>query len=146
MTRPSSYAARSLRTLFALLLAAATAAATGCAGPSVRAETARQQLAVAEAQYTAAVRTAIDLYRSGVLTREQAAKLHPLFLRARAALDAAHAALRAGVPQGTVGYLRVTNELLIQIRQMLQEAQQSAPAARRGGPVWVPPRSSKLWT
>ena len=146
MARPSSYAARPLRTLLALLLAATVAAGAGCAGPPVRAETARQQLAVAEAQYTAAVRTAIDLYRSGVLTREQAAKLHPLFLRARAALDAAHAALRAGVPQDTVGYLRVTNELLIQIRQMLQEAQQSAPAARRGGPVWVPPHSSKLWT
>ncbi len=130
---------------FAALLLVAFAT-SGCAGPAVRAETARQQLAVAEAQYTAAVRTAIDLYRNGVLTREQAERLHPLFLRARAALDAAHAALRAGVPQDTVGYLRVTNELLMQIRQMLQEAQQASPAARRGGPVWAPQRSSKLWT
>ena len=132
--------------LFAALLLLATLTAAACAGPAVRAETARQQLAVAEAQYTAAVRTAIDLYRSGVLTREQAARLHPLFLRARAALDAAHAALRAGVPKDTVGYLRVTNELLMQIRQMLQEAQRAAPAARRGGPVWAPQHSSKLWT
>lgn len=83
-------------------------------------KTAAQQLAYADASFTALVETAADLRDQGVLTAGQIDRLDDYINRGNIILGDAWLALRHGDEDRAVEYARVVTSLLVLIRNELE--------------------------
>lgn len=87
---------------------------------SILPRTPAQQLAYADASFTALVETATDLRDQGALTDGQVDRLGEYINRGNAVLSDAWAALGQGDDDQALQYARVVNSLLILIRSELE--------------------------
>jgi hypothetical protein len=118
-----------MRNPHALILALLALIVAACATVTAP-QTPKQRLAYVDSQFTAVVETAIELRQQGILTDAHVRRLQPTVNQAHQALSLAWAAMGKGNPESALEYVAVINELLFQIRNVLEEARHEQDGSR----------------